>query len=132
MIENQPGKVSAVFECVEASVFPIGNKWIRMLPMMHWMVDSRAGFLFLLVVAFVVAAITYAIPIFLAWTMGSPYLTAITLLDLLLGWTILGWIAALIWRSLRVTGVPSMRMDHPGTIPRSEPPLFAIKIDASP
>ena len=53
--------------------------------MMHWMVDSRAGFLFLLVVAFVIAAVIYAIPIFLAWAMGSPYLTAITLLDLLLG-----------------------------------------------
>lgn len=97
LIENQPGKVSAAFECVEPSVFPLGNKGMRMLPMMHWMVDSRSGFLFLLVVAFVVAAVTYAIPIFLAWTMGSPYLTAITLLDLLLGWTILGWIAALIW-----------------------------------
>ncbi len=65
--------------------------------MMHWMMDSRAGFLFLLVVAFVIAALVYALPIFMAWTMGSPHLTAITLLDILLGWTLLGWIAALIW-----------------------------------
>jgi hypothetical protein len=65
--------------------------------MMHWMMDSRAGFLFLLITAFVIAALIYALPIFMAWTIGSPYLTAITLLDLFLGWTVLGWIAALIW-----------------------------------
>ena len=56
--------------------------------MMHWMMDSRAGFLFLLIAAFVIAALVYALPIFLAWTMGSPNLGAITLLDLLLGWTV--------------------------------------------
>ncbi|WP_298171169.1 superinfection immunity protein [Acidithiobacillus sp.] len=28
----------------------------------------------------------------MAWSMGSPHRMAIALLDVLLGWTILGWI----------------------------------------
>ncbi len=65
--------------------------------MLHWIADSRSGFVALLMVAFIVGFGIYALPALLAWSMGSPHRMAITLVDLLLGWTILGWIAALIW-----------------------------------
>ena len=65
--------------------------------MFHWIADSRSGFVALLIAACIVAMAIYVLPALLAWSMGSPQRVAITLVDLLLGWTILGWIAALIW-----------------------------------
>jgi hypothetical protein len=72
--------------------------------MFHWIADSRSGFVALLMVAFIVAAGIYVLPALLAWSMGSPQRVAITLVDLLLGWTILGWIAALIWAIMSGNG----------------------------
>jgi hypothetical protein len=60
--------------------------------MLHWIADSRSGFVALLMMAFIVAVAIYALPALMAWSMGSPQRTAITLLNVLLGWTILGWI----------------------------------------
>jgi len=65
--------------------------------MLHWIADSRSGFVALLLAACIVAMAVYALPVLLAWSMGSPHRTAITLMDLLLDWSIIGWIAALIW-----------------------------------
>ncbi|MGC9217197.1 MAG: superinfection immunity protein [Acidithiobacillus sp.] len=55
--------------------------------MLHWITDSRAGFVALLVIAFVVATGVYVLPALIAWSMGSSYRMPITLLNLLLGWT---------------------------------------------
>jgi len=85
--------------------------------MFHWIVDSRSGFVVLLMAACIVAMAIYALPALLAWSMGSPQRVAITLVDLLLGWTILGWIAALIWAILSGNG-GSFDEDPP---PRREP-----------
>ena len=72
--------------------------------MFQWIVDSRSGFVALLMAACIVAMAIYALPALLAWSMGSPQRVAITLVDLLLGWTILGWIAALIWAIMSGNG----------------------------
>ena len=85
--------------------------------MFHWIADSRSGFVVLLMAAFIVAMAIYALPALLAWSMGCPQRVAITLVDLLLGWTILGWIAALIWVILSGNG-GSFDEDPP---PRREP-----------
>ena len=85
--------------------------------MFHWIADSRSGFVALLMAACIVAMAIYALPALLAWSMGSPQRVAITLVDLLLGWTILGWIAALIWAILSGNG-GSFDEDPP---PRREP-----------
>ena len=85
--------------------------------MLHWIADSRSGFVALLLAACIVAMAVYALPVLLAWSMGSPQRVAITLVDLLLGWTILGWIAALIWAILSGNG-GSFDEDPP---PRREP-----------
>ena len=65
--------------------------------MFHWIVNSSSGFVAALMAALLVATAIYALPALLAWSLGSPQRVAITLVDLLLGWTIIGWIAALIW-----------------------------------
>ncbi len=78
--------------------------------MFHWIADSRSGFVALLMAAFLVAMAIYALPALLAWSDGRPQRVAITLVDLLLGWTpsrgwtILGWIAALIWAIMSGNG----------------------------
>ena len=87
--------------------------------MFQWIVDSRSGFVALLMAAVIVAMAIYALPALLAWCMGSPQRVAITLVDLLLGWTILGWIAALIWAILSGNG-GSFDEDPPPR-PRREP-----------
>ena len=85
--------------------------------MFHWIADSRSGFVVVLMAACIVAMAIYALPALLAWSMGSPQRVAITLVDLLLGWTILGWIAALIWAIMSGNG-GSFDEDPP---PRREP-----------
>lgn len=65
--------------------------------MLHWITGTRDGFLVLLVIAFVLALGVYVLPVLMAWSLGSPYRMSITVLDVLLGWTVLGWLAALIW-----------------------------------
>ena len=58
--------------------------------MLHWIANSRSGFVALLMAACIVAVAIYVLPALLAWSMGSPQRMAITLLNVLLGWTILG------------------------------------------
>lgn len=65
--------------------------------MLHWLFGTPTGFVFLLVAGILVGLAIYALPVLLAWSLGSPYLLGITLLCLLLGWTVIGWIAALVW-----------------------------------
>jgi uncharacterized membrane protein len=85
--------------------------------MLHWIADGRSGFVVLLMVAFIVAVAIYALPVLLAWSMASPHRMAITMLDMLLGWTVIGWIAALIWAIMSGNG-GSFDEDQP---PRREP-----------
>ena len=40
--------------------------------MFHWIVDSRSGFVALLMAACIVALAIYALPALLAWSMGGP------------------------------------------------------------
>lgn len=47
-----------------------------------------------------VATIVYFVPTFVAALRNHPNAVAITLLNLFLGWTLIGWVGALIWASL--------------------------------
>lgn len=58
-------------------------------------------FLIVLLVVFV-----YLLPAFVALGRGHHQATAICALDLLLGWTLLGWVAALVWS---LTAIPPGR-----------------------
>lgn len=44
----------------------------------------------------VISAALYVLPSLLAWKNESPRRTRITLINLLLGWTIIGWIVAMV------------------------------------
>lgn len=50
-------------------------------------------------IIFVLVALFYFIPSFNASMRGHPQRTPITLLNLFLGWTVVGWIIAMIWSS---------------------------------
>ena len=49
------------------------------------------GILFMLLVE------VYLFPAVIAWARRHPNRAAIILLDILLGWTLLGWVAAMVW-----------------------------------
>jgi len=49
----------------------------------------------------------YLLPWFVALGRGHPQAGAILTLDLLLGWTILGWVGALVWALTVTTKEPA-------------------------
>jgi hypothetical protein len=63
----------------------------------HWLLNTSGGFVFLLLLGCIVSLAVYVLPILLAWSLGSSYFFGIALLDGLFGWTVIGWIAALVW-----------------------------------
>lgn len=68
----------------------------------------------------VLGVLLYFLPVILAKNGGHKHTTAIGALNLLLGWTILGWIGALIWA---LTSPTHTNTSHPSGIrlPRSCP-----------
>lgn len=64
---------------------------------------------------FVVVAIgVYMLPWFIAMMRGSPNTVPIFFLNLLLGWSVLGWVAALIWSVMpKPTNVTSFNSQPP-------------------
>lgn len=65
--------------------------------MLHWLTNSPAGFDVVLVAGFVFCAIIYMAPTVMAWSLHSKGLVWLTTINILLGWTIVGWIVALVW-----------------------------------
>ena len=45
----------------------------------------------------------YFLPADIAYSRGHPHLIPILLVDLLLGWTLIGWVAALAWAAMPIT-----------------------------
>lgn len=68
---------------------------------------------FLAVWVFLVLAVIYFIPLTVARRRRHPNTVAIGILNLFLGWTFLGWVAALVWANL-VSNEPA----GPGPVPR--------------
>lgn len=58
--------------------------------------DAAAGGILLLVVISI-GFLFYFLPAFIAGWRGHQNATAIFVLNLLLGWTFLGWVVALVW-----------------------------------
>lgn len=65
--------------------------------MLHWLTNSPAGFDVVLVAGFVFCAIIYMAPAVMAWSLRSKGLLWLTAVNILLGWTVIGWIVALVW-----------------------------------
>ena len=65
---------------------------------MSYASSAGAGFIYL-----GVAFIVYFVPTFIASRRDHPNGTSIILLNLFLGWTFIGWLAALIWSASAIT-----------------------------
>lgn len=65
--------------------------------MTHWLTQTSAGFVFTLVAWIILLLVLYLTPVILAYSLGSTHGKEILILNITLGWTILGWLAALIW-----------------------------------
>lgn len=50
---------------------------------------------------FIVSTLLYLVPTIIAQKTNHPQRTAITLLNILLGWTFIGWVGSLVWSCLR-------------------------------
>jgi hypothetical protein len=59
------------------------------------------------------ALVLYLIPTFVAWWRSHRQLMAIAALNLLLGWTFVGWVAALVWALIAVHRGTEGRGDRP-------------------
>jgi hypothetical protein len=57
-------------------------------------------------VVIVVGGVLYLAPTFLSAARGHHNSTAIFLLNLFLGWTVIGWVAALVWAATAVRSEP--------------------------
>lgn len=64
---------------------------------------------------FATAPALYLLPTFEAWKNSHPSLTSVALLNIFLGWTLLGWVAALVWAFKTTTAVT------PAPIPAHDP-----------
>lgn len=49
---------------------------------------------------FLILIIAYFVPMFVAGARGHPQTGAIAILNIFLGWTILGWVGALVWAAM--------------------------------
>lgn len=73
--------------------------------MFHWLLDTRYGVVFVLLS---VGAAVIAFYLLLAFAMGGhPHPWGVFWLDLLAGWTVIGWIAALVWALIQGGGEDS-------------------------
>ena len=80
---------------------------------------------------YLLALIPYFLPSFVAAAVGNRNSGTIFLLNLFLGWTVLGWIVALVW----VVRSPSNRRHHPrfrvhSDVPMHYNPVGVVSFDA--
>lgn len=77
------------------------------------MADGGAFLLFIIVVA---GAFLYFLPTFVVIMNEHPHKAAVIVLNLLLGWTFIGWVGALVWSLVNPNGPHARRPD--GSPPR--------------
>ncbi len=65
---------------------------------------SGLGTIAVLIFLILIFIIIYIIPIIVAHVRNHPNKLAITVLDILLGWSVLGWIGALVWACTNPNG----------------------------
>ena len=65
--------------------------------MLHRLMGTPSGTMTVITIGVLVIALIYLLPALLAFAMGHPHPRVVLSLNLVLGWTIMGWIAALFW-----------------------------------
>jgi hypothetical protein len=76
--------------------------------------------MFLVTLCAVASLVAYFIPTFIAIYREHVNVLAITLLNLFLGWTFIGWVVALVW-SVTVYQGPAPRVVVPAELPAARP-----------
>ena len=69
--------------------------------------DQKGGAAVLLTFLLILALFAYFLPTVMASSRGHQNIGMIFLTNLLLGWTVLGWIAGLVWAATAVTPAPA-------------------------
>jgi hypothetical protein len=91
---------------------------------MHWLLNTRAGSVIAILLALSLALLLYFLPALIAALMGHPHPWGVFALDALAGWTVFGWIAALVWALWQGNGgtfdgdPPPFRQKPPHVPPR--------------
>jgi hypothetical protein len=57
----------------------------------------------------IVLSVIYFLPWLVAWSRQHPATDAISITNLVLGWTVLGWLGALVWAAMPVRREPVAR-----------------------
>lgn len=72
-------------------------------------IGASQGSNFGAIVLLVIAILLYFLPVLIADARRHHQRMAIGVLNLFLGWTLLGWIAALVWACTHTPGIAAMR-----------------------
>lgn len=64
---------------------------------MHWLLQTPQGAIVMIGLMVILGTIVYGFPVLLGLTMGIVHWRGVLLVNLLLGWTVLGWLGALVW-----------------------------------
>lgn len=70
---------------------------MKRFDIMHWLLNTPAGFDVAMIIAVILGVLVYVIPTLVAWSMSSKGIRWVAIINVLLGWTVIGWIIALIW-----------------------------------
>lgn len=68
--------------------------------MAHWLLGTPAGSVVMIFLLVILGAASYFLPSLLAWARQAVSLRWIFLVNLLLAWTVIGWIVVLLWALL--------------------------------
>ncbi len=64
---------------------------------MNWLLQTPQGSVVVIVALAVLGVLFYLFPALLGLAMGIVHWRGVLVVNALLGWTVLGWIAALVW-----------------------------------
>lgn len=83
--------------------------------------------------AFITAAgiLLYFLPAIVGWARQHPYLGAIVVVDLFLGWTLIGWVCALAWSLFPLDSLGALRPPETAFKPYGKPTISPPSHDNS-
>lgn len=64
---------------------------------MHWLLQTPQGAIVMIVLMVILGILVYGFPVLLGLALGIVHWRGVLLVNLLLGWTVLGWLGALVW-----------------------------------
>ena len=72
--------------------------------MTHWLTNTSAGFVLALLIGIILLVLLYLLPALLAYSLDSSQIKGILIVNITMGWTVIGWLVALVWAILSGNG----------------------------